>query len=183
MIAGRDAVETARRYIGTPYEEMDCNALIINVIRNSPNGNKAYRCQGTNWLFQSFSNRGKYQYITTRDKIAVDYSNCGIGSIVLKYNEKTGDCSHCGIYAGNGIVIHSPHRGKTVCETTIAKSGFNYVATSKFIEPEFPKTINEKVDVSTGQTTYDREILNNYIDQVYKLLDEIRREVNANGND
>lgn len=183
MIAGRDAVETATGYIGTPYEEMDCNGLIINVIRNSPNGNKAYRCQGTNWLFQSFMNRGKYQYITTRDKIAVDYSNCGIGSIVLKYNEKTGDCSHCGIYAGNGVVIHSPQRGKTVCETTIAKSGFNYVATSKFIKPEFPKTINEKVDVSTGQTTYDRSILNAYIEQVYALLDEIRREVNSSGDD
>lgn len=183
MIAGRNAVKTARLYIGTPYEVMDCNKLIIYIIRNSPNGYKDYRCAGTNWLFQSFSNRGKYQYITTRDKIAVDYSNCGIGSIVLKYNEKTGDCSHCGIYAGNGVVIHSPQPGERVCETTIAKSGFNYVATSKFIDPEFSKTANEKVDVSTGQTTYDRQILNDYIEQVYSLLDEIRREVNANGND
>lgn len=183
MIDGRDAVETAKRYIGTPYEEMDCNGLIINIIRNSPNGNKTYRCAGTNWLFQSFSNRGKYQYITTRDKIAVDYSNCGIGSIVLKYNEKTGDCSHCGIYAGNGVVIHSPQPGKRVCETTIEKSGFNYVATSKFIKPVFGTTLNENVDIATGITTYDRKTLNEYIERIYTLLDEIKREVNANGND
>ena len=35
----------------------------------------------------------------------------------------------------------------------------------------------------TGQTTYDRSILNQYIEQVYALLDEIRREVNMNGDD
>lgn len=183
MIEGRVAAETAKSFLGRPYEEIDCNALIIQIIRNSEGGNPSYRCQGTNWLFQSFLNRGKYQYIITRDKIAIDQSNCGIGSIVLKYNESTGDCSHCGIYVGGGQVIHSPGKGKKVCYTTIAKSGFNYVATSKFIKPEFSTTVGKNVDISTGQTTYDRAVINSYIEQVYKLLNEISREVNANGND
>lgn len=183
MIEGRVAAETAKTFLGRPYEEIDCNALIIQTIRNSAGGEPSYRCQGTNWLFQSYSNRGKYQYITTRDKIAVDHSNCGIGSIVLKYNESTGDCSHCGLYVGEGQVIHSPGKGKKVCYTTIAKSGFNYVATSKFIKPEFSTVVDRNVDITTGQTTYDRAVINAYIEQARKLLDEISMEVNANAND
>lgn len=135
MIKAVDAVRLARSFLGTPYETMDCNGLIISIIRNAPGGNPSYRCAGTNWLFNSIENSTKYRYITTREKIQPGYKNVKIGQILLKYDAKKNDCSHCGIYIGDGKFIHSPHSGAVVEEKNMNDGSFNYVATSKYIEP------------------------------------------------
>ena len=136
MIEAVNACKTAVKLLGTPYEQCDCNMLLIRIIRESVGGKSDYRCANVNWLYHSYENSGKYRYITTREEIAGDLSNCHAGQFVGRVTD--GKCYHMGIYMGgyDGYeVIHSPHSGRSVEGTTVAKSGFTHVMTSKYIKP------------------------------------------------
>lgn len=132
MIKAKDAIQVARSYIGTPYSEMDCMRLVVMVIRNSPGGVKDYRCQGTNWLWDSVNNSGKYRHLIDREEGLI---GAQAGKLAFKrYGEGAED--HVGIVTGEGTIIHSSSvKGRGVVETplTIAE-GWDLLGTHRYIE-------------------------------------------------
>lgn len=167
MIEGIDAAKTAETFLGTPYEQMDCNKLIIETIRNAPGGDPNYRCQGTNWLYNSYNNSGKYQYLTERYDLTDN--NYGIGQLLFAYNRTTNDAYHVGLIVGKDRVIHSPGKGKVVEIKAIKGSNFNVVGTSKFILPT-------PIDGNLGQPEHNTEIIYR-IDKIIEELEKIKEEL------
>ena len=132
MIAAKDAIATARSYIGTPYSEMDCIRLVVMVIRNSPGGVKDYRCQGTNWLWDSVNNSGKYRHLTSRED---GLSGAQAGKLAFKRYGKDAE-DHVGIVTGEGTLIHSSSvDGRGVVETPLTRAeGWDLLGTHRYIE-------------------------------------------------
>lgn len=117
MIKAEHAIETARSLLGTPYGEMDCIALIRAVIRQSPGGVRDYRCEGTNWLWDSVNNSGKYRHLTERHE---GIGHISAGALAFKrYGAENED--HVGIATGDGTVIHSSSVYGRVVETPLTK--------------------------------------------------------------
>ena len=132
MIAAQEAVRTARSLMGTPYSEMDCIRLIVMVIRNSPGGVKDYRCQGTNWLWDSINNSGKYRHLTKRYESLI---GAKAGMLAFKrYGDAAED--HVGIVTGEGTVVHSSSvNGRGVVETPLtAQEGWDLLGVHRHIE-------------------------------------------------
>lgn len=133
MIRAEDAIRTARSMIGTPYAQMDCMALVTQVIRKSPGGVKNYRCQGTNWLWESTGNRGKYRHLTWRQE--------GIGApragMLAFKRYSTDNEGHVGLVTAEGTVIHaSSERGRVVETALTAAQGWDLLGVHRYIEAE-----------------------------------------------
>lgn len=133
MIRAQDAIHAARRLIGTPYSEMDCMALIVQVIRNSPGGAADYRCQGTNWLWDSVKGSGKYRHLTSRQDGLV---GAKAGMLAFKrYGME--DEGHVGLVTDAGTVIHaSSERGRTVETVLSASQGWDLLGVHRYIQTE-----------------------------------------------
>lgn len=131
MIKARDAIATARSLLGTPYSQMDCIGLIRAIIRRSPGGVKDYRCEGTNWLWDSYNNSGKYQHLTWRQE-----SLDGVKAGMLPFKRYgTSDEGHIGIATGEGTVIHSSSTKGCVVETPLtAAEGWDLLGIHRYIE-------------------------------------------------
>lgn len=114
MIAARDAIRCARGRIGTAYADMDCMALIRDVIRRSAGGIADYRCEGTNWLWRSIGNSGKYRHLVWRQE-----STRGAGAGMLAFKRKGDDVHHVGLVTGEGTVIHASSTHGSVVETPL----------------------------------------------------------------
>lgn len=114
MIKAKDAIAAARSLIGTPYSEMDCMALIRAVIKKSPGGVSDYRCAGTNWLWKSISNSGKYRHLTWRQE-SLDGAKAGM----LAFKKKGDDVHHVGLVTQKRTVIHSSSAAGCVVETVL----------------------------------------------------------------
>lgn len=143
MIRAKDAMDTARSMIGTPYDEMDCMALIIQVIRRSPGGESGYRCQGTNWLWDSINNSGKYRHLVSRQE---GIAGAKAGMLAFKrYGE--GDVGHVGLVTNVGTVIHSSSvGGRGVVETPLTTTqGWNLLGIHRYIEVSEAERMMEKV--------------------------------------
>lgn len=132
MIKAEDAIRTARSLIGTPYKKMDCIALIRAIIKQSPGGVKDYRCEGTNWLWDSVKNSGKYQHLTERYE---GIENVPAGGLAFKRYGLTGE-DHVGIATGKGTIIHSSSvNGRGVVETPLSRSeGWDCWGRHRYIE-------------------------------------------------
>lgn len=132
MIKAKDAIRVARSYIGTPYSEMDCIRLIVMVIRTAPGGVSDYRCQGTNWLWDSVNNSGKYRHLTERYESLI---GAKAGMLVFKRYSATAE-DHVGIVTGEGTVIHSSSvNGRGVVETPLtAAEGWDLLGVHRYIE-------------------------------------------------
>lgn len=130
MIRARDATDTARDFLGRPYSEMDCIALIVQIIRTSPGGMPDYRCQGTNWLWESVSNSGKYRHLTWRQE---GISGAKAGMLAFKrYGME--DEGHVGLVTDAGTVIHaSSVEGKTVETLLSASQGWELLGIHRYI--------------------------------------------------
>lgn len=114
MIAARDAVRCARERIGTAYADMDCIALIRDVIRRSAGGVADYRCEGTNWLWRSIGNSGKYRHLVWRQESIRD-AEAGM----LAFKRRGDDVHHVGLVTGEGTVIHASSSYGSVVETRL----------------------------------------------------------------
>lgn len=140
MISARDAIRTARGYLGTPYSEMDCIRLIVMVVRNSRGGDREYRCQGTNWLWRSIHNSGKYRQLVWRgERTSGDLSGMARAGM-LAFKRRGEDVHHVGIVAGSrggeGLtVIHSSSVHGKVVETRLDGS-WELLGIHRDIEPE-----------------------------------------------
>ena len=133
MIKARDAIATARSLLGTPYSQMDCIGLIRAIIRKSPGGVPDYRCEGTNWLWDSINNSGKYRHLTWRQE-----SLEGVKAGMLPFKRYgTSDEGHIGIATGEGTVIHSSSVKGCVVETPLtAAEGWDLLAKHRYIDTE-----------------------------------------------
>lgn len=133
MIKARDAIATARSLLGTPYSQMDCIGLIRAIIRKSPGGVPDYRCEGTNWLWDSINNSGKYRHLTWRQE-----SLEGVQAGMLPFKRYgTNDEGHIGIATGEGTVIHSSSVKGCVVETPLtAAEGWDLLAKHRYIDTE-----------------------------------------------
>ena len=97
--------------IGRPYSEVDC----IAVVRLAAN----IRCQGTNWLWRSFKNSGKYQYLSERWSLPPAVPDILNGMLVfrIKWNQTpsgysdTPNCHHVGVIVGEDVVQSSEDKG------------------------------------------------------------------------
>lgn len=134
MIKTKDAIREARKLLGTPYAELDCINLIKAVIRKAPGGVKTYTTAGTNSLWRSFWDSGKYQHITEQ---IYGISGAKAGMIAFKADGE--DFHHAGIVTDAGTVIHSSSTqgGRGVVETPLtAREGWTHLATHRYIETQ-----------------------------------------------
>ena len=134
MIRAEDAIDTARKLIGTPYAHMDCISLIIQVIRRSPGGVIDYRCEGTNWLWDSVKNSGKYRHLVSRQE---GIGGAKAGMLAFKrYGLE--DEGHVGLVTERGTVIHSSSvGGRGVVETPLtAAQGWDLLGVHRYIETD-----------------------------------------------
>ena len=121
MIDAQTAVRTARTYLGengairTPYAQMDCIGLIRELVRKCPGGNPDWRCAGTNSLWRSFDQSGKYRDLTWRQD-GLEGARAGM----LAFIREGGDVSHVGLCTGEGTVIHSSKSRGGVVETPLS---------------------------------------------------------------
>lgn len=99
------------KLIGLPYTECDC----IGVVRRAAQ----IRCQGTNWLWRSYNNSGKYKYLTQRMDRPPTMNELTDGLLVfrIKWNEIPRDyndrpnCHHVGIIIGRDVVQSQESKG------------------------------------------------------------------------
>ena len=131
MIRAEDAIAQARSMTGTPYSEMDCMALIVRIIRHSPGGEKDYRCQGTNWLWESINGSGKYRHLTWRQE---GIGGARAGMLAFK-RYGTEDEGHVGLVTDEGTVIHASSAHGRVVETALtAAQGWDLLGIHRHIE-------------------------------------------------
>lgn len=139
MIRARDAIDTARGFLGRPYSEMDCIALIVQIIRTSPGGMPDYRCQGTNWLWESVSNSGKYRHLTWQQE---GISGAQAGMLAFKrYGME--DEGHVGLVTDAGTVIHASSVEGTTVETLLSASqGWDLLGIHRYIGTQGAKRMS-----------------------------------------
>ena len=130
MVKTMDAIRTARSLLGTPYSEIDCIGLIVRVIRTSPGGVGAYRCQGTNWLWRSIDNSAKYRDLTWRHE-----GIAGARAGMLAFKRRSRDVHHVGLVTGDGTVIHSSSAAGKVVETKLDDT-WQLLAVHRYIEAQ-----------------------------------------------
>ena len=144
MIKAKDAIATARSLLGTPYSKMDCIGLIRAIIRQSPGGVPDYRCEGTNWLWDSINNSGKYKHLIARQE-----SLAGVQAGMLPFKRYgTSDEGHIGIATGEGTVIHSSSVKGCVVETPLtAAEGWDLLGTHRYIGTSEVAMIEPEIEV------------------------------------
>lgn len=141
MIKHSDAIRTARILLGTPYKEMDCIALIRAVIKRSAGGVTDYRCEGTNWLWDSIGNSGKYRHLTWRQE-----STDGARAGMLAFKRSGDDVHHVGLVTGDGTVIHSSSVAGCVVETELDGS-WDLLGQHRYISVAAPV----EIDIELGE--------------------------------
>ena len=92
--------------LGQPYSQTDC----IGVVRKAA----GIRCQGTNWLWRSYTFSGKYKYLTQRLERPPRMTELENGMLVFRikwdqipkgYTDRP-NCHHVGVIV-NGTVVQS----------------------------------------------------------------------------
>lgn len=140
MIKAKDAIETARSLLGTPYSTLDCINLVKKVIRTAPGGDAKFTTAHVPALWASGSDTvsAKYHYLTRRwENILCPQ----LGLLAFKGKPLGFDHqpSHIGIVSkknGQWTVIHSSSVYGKVVETPLtAKEGWTLLAEIKFIKP------------------------------------------------
>lgn len=149
MIQAEEAIRTARGMIGTSYDELDCINLIKKVIRTAPGGDKRYTTAGTNALWESDENCGRYRDLTWK-QAGISGTKAGMLAFM---GVGTGDVSHTGLVTERGTVIHSSKSRGGVVETELTeKNGWNGLGKHRMIEVnEMEKEFgNATVSVTSG---------------------------------
>ena len=145
MIKANNAIRTARILLGTPYSEMDCIALIRAVIKRTAGGDTTYRCEGTNWLWRSVDNSGKYRHLVWRQE-SLDGARAGM----LAFKRDGEDIHHVGLVTSNGTVIHSSSAKGMVVETPLDNT-WHLLGQHKLISVAEPVEIEMPEEVLAAQ--------------------------------
>ena len=103
------------------YSDLDCQAFVEAVLKDigvrKPDGS-LYNWKGSNSMYRNFYTwRGTYQEAINKFGFlpvgSFAYINKPWGTEKPTYNDDLGNCSHVGIYCGNGIVRDSTRSTKT----------------------------------------------------------------------
>jgi hypothetical protein len=109
-----DFCARAKSLIGRPYSEIDC----IGVVRVAA----GIRCQGTNWLWRSYNNAGKYRYLSIRMDRSPTMKEARNGMLVFRikweqipngYTDKP-NCHHVGVITDDMVIQSNPSSGVTI---------------------------------------------------------------------
>lgn len=129
-IKAAEAIRIGRSLLGTSYDKMDCIGFIRAIIQRGAGGDPNYRCEGTNWLWDSIKNSGKYQHLTWRQEGIQDAKP---GMLTLM-RDGTDDESHIGLVTECGTVLHSSKSRGCVVETEFsARNGWDLLAIHRHI--------------------------------------------------
>ena len=96
-------------YLGTPYEQLDCQAFVEQVLKDCNALSKNWRGSNQMWRDAVYDRSddmaaiqpGEWVFKVSRDG----------GEIPRGYHDEMGNAYHVGIYCGNGDVIHSTTGG------------------------------------------------------------------------
>lgn len=162
MTSGKNLARWCKAQIGKSYSEMDCIGFIVNGIRKADGANGeslTYRSGGTNELWRSLYQNGKYRYVTEIVTIS-EAKQRGMlvpGRLLViwepghneKYNDDLGDCSHIGVFVGDADceAVHSSYTLQRVAATTV-KNGFTHVLSHRLID----LTESSSEGVTTAET-------------------------------
>lgn len=145
-IKAEDAIRVGRSLLGRSYSEMDCIGFIRAIIRSAPGGDPAYRCEGTNWLWDSIKNKGKYQHLTWRQE---GIHNAKPGMLTLM-RDGADDESHVGLVTERGTVLHSSKSRGCVVETDFSeRNGWDLLAIHRHI---LTGDVAEEVEIESTPT-------------------------------
>lgn len=115
-VAGQRVIDVAKRYLGTPYVYGG----------SSPSG---FDCSGfTSYVYKQLGyslNRTAHSQLS--NGIPVSKSELQPGDLVIFKKSGNSQAHHVGIYAGNGMMIHSPQTGDVVKYTSINTGYYNNV--------------------------------------------------------
>ena len=130
MIQTKDAITTARSFLGTLYAQMDCINLIKAVIRCAPGGEPDYTTAGTNTLWNSDHAALKYRDLTWKQE-----GTHGAQAGMLAFKRNGSDVHHVGLVTDVGTVIHSSSVQGEVVETPL-DDAWHLLAIHRYIETE-----------------------------------------------
>jgi N-acetylmuramoyl-L-alanine amidase len=121
---GQAVLEIAKRYLGLAYRYGG----------NSPS--TGFDCSGfVKYVYgQMGVTLNRVAADQMKNGIAVDFSQIQVGDIIGFYNS-SGYISHVGIYAGNGMMIHSPQTGDVIKYESVVSG--NYGARGKIVRRIF----------------------------------------------
>lgn len=97
--------------IGQQYSQTDC----IGVVRKAA----GIRCQGTNWLWRSYTTKGKYQYLTQRLERPPRQHELKNGMLVFRikwdqvpkgYTDRP-NCHHVGVIVDGNVIQSNESTG------------------------------------------------------------------------
>ena len=173
MVKGKDVADSGFKYIGTPYEQMDCQAFVEKCL--SDNGIKKDLGGSNSWYREVMKNG----WVGTPEECKKLYGKVPTGAflfILSPVSEDTpekfrhdgiGDVNHIGLVTDHPKgAIHSSHKNGGVRESefhgeTIKNGGWNRVGLWDFIDygvdfiPENPDRPSEDETVETATVHSD----------------------------
>lgn len=155
--------------IGQPYTETDC----IGVVRKAA----GIRCQGTNWLWRSYTSSGKYRYLTERMERAPTDREIKNGMLVFRIHfdkipkgySDTPDCHHVGVIVGSDVIQSNPNTG--VARKVYKPSEWDGCGWLKFVEkPTSDETPTDPTDPDDREDYPDDDL--SMYDMIKALYDK-----------
>ena len=149
-IKAAEAIRIGRSLLGTSYSTMDCIGFIRTIIQRGAGGDPNYRCEGTNWLWDSIKNSGKYKHLTWRQE-GIEGAKPGMLALM---RDGTDDESHVGLVTERGTVLHSSKSRGCVVETDFtARNGWDLLAIHRHIQTG--DVVEEPVNLPYTEITAD----------------------------
>lgn len=169
-MTGEEFARNAENLIGRRYSDVDC----IGVVRLSAN----IRCSGTNWLWRSYHNSKKYQYLTERADIAPARSQVQDGLLVFRVRwgnvpegySDTPNCYHVGVIQGDTVIQSNP--GPGVYKSPYKPEDWDACGMLKSINYSRPflmddiGIVDDDIYTPSADTLSDRELL----ERIYYML-------------
>lgn len=150
--------------IGRPYSEIDC----IGVVRVAAN----IRCQGTNWLWRSYKNSGKYKYLVERMERPPLLNELRNGLLVFRVNwnciptgyNDTPNCYHVGVIYGEQVIQSQTKQG-----VNIKPYDCNEWDACGWLKQITPDTVTDE----PGYDTETNMQIEEKIDSIYVMVKEL----------
>lgn len=143
--------------LGTPYAVRDCiNAVVVDVIRKCPGGDKDYRIGGCTALWNSIDMSQMYRDCTARIPInQAMREGLLVGDLPVIVDGDT--CEHIAYYMG-GVggyeCVHSSATRGELCGTTL-KNGFTHVLRHRYITGVPADAGAEKIEEKSMDILYN----------------------------
>lgn len=156
--------EQAAKYLGTPYDELDCQALMEAMLRDV---GVRKNWAGSNAMYRDMA------WVGTPEECVARYGSIPVGAWLYileqdgnepaKYKaDGIGNASHVGVYTGSGKgAIHSSASRGEVCEAafagkTIKNGGWNRVGLCKLLDYGLDNAVSDQPEPASTRLTLRR---------------------------